>query len=449
MTKQKDIMDRACLGNRPFFSYTIPSIFAMWMFALYTMADGYFVANYVGEMAFSAVNLSLPVITSFFALGMLLSTGTQSKVGFYLGRGAVRAAREVFTTGICALFLCGIFYTAALGLFLDDVVRLLGAGAMIFSMVKEYLCILLPFGVFFMTTYQMETLAKVDGFPRFAALSVSLAGLINLGLDYLFIVHFSMGLWGAGLATGVAQVASTALLLAHFFWRRGKLYFVKTMQFFQLKRIVSIGVGDALAEMAIGYTVFLFNTTLLRLLGQNGVIVYTVISYLSVFVQVTMTGVAQGVAPLFSIEYGRREFARIYSLLWRTLAFVSLLGIGFTVGVSAFSVPLVDVFLAEGSRLHGAAADGLMKFSLSYLFMGYNIFLLSFFASLGRGRIAAVLSFFRTPVAITIVMLAYEKWCGGDGIWYVLAVAEGVTLIVGGILLKRFLRDELPMAVHG
>ena len=432
-----------------FFRYTIPSMFAMWMFALYTMTDGYFVANYVGELAFSAVNISLPVITSFFALGMLLSTGTQSKVGFYLGRGNIAAAREIFTTGLLALFLFGLFYTVMLALFLEDIVHLLGAGPLTFGMVKEYLHILLPFGVFFMTTYQMETLAKVDGFPRFAALSVFLAGMTNLFLDYLLIVHFSLGLFGAGLATGIAQVFSTVLLLMHFLWRRGKLCFVKKLRISQLKSLASIGLGDAIAEIAVGYTVFLFNTTLLRCLGQDGVIVYTVISYISVFVQVTMTGVAQGVAPLFSVDYGRRDFPRIRRVLCGTLLFITLFGIGFTAVVQYFSAPLVDVFLPGDSHLQGAASTDLMKFSLSYLFMGYTIFLVTFFASLGQDRIAAVLSFLRTPLAVTGVMLIYENFFGGEGIWYVPAIAEGITICIGAIGLKRFLPAALPMGSRG
>lgn len=49
-----------------FFRFVIPSILAMCFFSLYTMIDGYFVANYVGEIEFAAVNISMPVITSFF-----------------------------------------------------------------------------------------------------------------------------------------------------------------------------------------------------------------------------------------------------------------------------------------------------------------------------------------------------------------------------------------------
>lgn len=100
-----------------FFKYTIPSILSMWVFALYTMVDGYFVANYVGETGFSAVNISMPVITSFFALGILLSIGTQAKAGFSLGRKNIREANEVFTVGFAALAVLGVIYTVLLYIF--------------------------------------------------------------------------------------------------------------------------------------------------------------------------------------------------------------------------------------------------------------------------------------------------------------------------------------------
>lgn len=133
-----------------FFKYTIPSILSMWVFALYTMVDGYFVANYVGETGFSAVNISMPVITSFFALGILLSIGTQAKAGFSLGRKNIREANEVFTVGFAALAVLGVIYTVLLYIFLHPLTFLLGANEQTYVYVKEYLHVLIFFGVFFM-----------------------------------------------------------------------------------------------------------------------------------------------------------------------------------------------------------------------------------------------------------------------------------------------------------
>ena len=58
-----------------FFKFVLPSIVSMWVFSLYTMADGIFVAQGVGEKALAAVNLSMPMTSAIFAIGLLLATG--------------------------------------------------------------------------------------------------------------------------------------------------------------------------------------------------------------------------------------------------------------------------------------------------------------------------------------------------------------------------------------
>lgn len=422
-----------------FFKYTIPSILSMWVFALYTMVDGYFVANYVGETGFSAVNISMPVITSFFALGILLSIGTQAKAGFSLGQNQIREAKEVFTVGFVTLAVLGVVYTALLYIFLQPLLFLLGANEQTCVFVKEYLHVVIPFGVFFMTTYQLEVLAKVDGFPQFATISVLVAALTNLALDYLFIVPLQMGVFGAGLATGIAQVVSTLLMLFHFSRKKGRLNFVRKVNLSYLKTVLPIGAGDALSEIAIGYTVFLFNTTLLKFLGQDGIVIYTVISYISVFVQVTMTGVAQGLAPLFSYDYGRRSFASIRNSLVGGFTFITLITVVFLMIAHCFPLPVVNIFLQEGSALRNDTLQALMKYSSSYLFVGYNVFMVTFFASLGKGRIAVFLSLLRTPILVTCVMVLYETFIGGSFIWYVLTLSEGLTTLVAAFFLMRYI----------
>lgn len=414
----------------------------MWVFALYTIADGYFVSRYVGEIGFSAVNISLPIITSFFALGILLSIGTQAKVGFNLGKGDVCAAQEIFTTGAASLVVLGLIYTLIIMVFLSDIVIFLGANDITFYLVKEYLQVLVPFGVFFMITYQLEVLVKIDGFPNFAAYSVFFAALVNLALDYIFIVELHMGMFGAGLATGLAQLLSAMLLFTHFACHRGKIHFVRKWRPSCLRSLVTIGVGDALAEIAVGYTVFLFNTTLLRVLGQDGILVYTVISYISIFAQVTMTGIAQGLSPLFSYDYGRRNFLKIKESALFGLSFIFLVSFLSITVIHGCSVSLAKIFLPENSLIADEAAAALKKYSFSYLFTGINILFITFFASLGKGRAAAVLSLLRTPILITGIMFFYENFIGGNFIWYLLTISEGLTLLIGIFLLKY---HNLPM----
>lgn len=429
-----------------FLKYIIPSILSMWVYALYTMVDGFFVSNFCGEVEFSAINISMPIVTSFFALGILFSIGTQALVGFNLGQKNIKTANEVFTTGIVSILFVGILYTILISIFLRDIIGFLGSTSETHDYVYEYLRTVVPFGVFFMTTYQLEVLVKVDGFPIISAVSVLVAALTNLLLDYVFIAQFDWGLRGAALGTGIAQVVSTALMTAHFLKRRGNIAFSKSINFKNLKKTLPLGGGDALAEIAIGYTVLLFNTTLQKYMGKEGVIIYTVISYVSIFATVTMTGIAQGLAPLFSYENGRNDMGKIKQLI--KLGFLSVVFIGtvFIFVLQLFSSEIVGFFLNENSELFNSATAAIMKYSSAYIFIGINVLMVTLFASLRKGKCAILISLLRTPIFITIVMKIYELAFQDDKIWFVPAVSEILTCIISIYLLNRIVFKNKKMA---
>lgn len=429
-----------------FLKYIIPSILSMWVYALYTMVDGFFVSNFCGEVEFSAINISMPIVTSFFALGILFSIGTQALVGFNLGQKNIKTANEVFTTGIVSILFVGILYTILISIFLRDIIGFLGSTSETHEYVYEYLRTVVPFGVFFMTTYQLEVLVKVDGFPIISAVSVLVAALTNLLLDYVFIAQFDWGLRGAALGTGIAQVVSTALMTAHFLKRRGNIAFSKSVNFKNLKKTLPLGGGDALAEIAIGYTVLLFNTTLQKYMGKEGVIIYTVISYVSIFATVTMTGIAQGLAPLFSYENGRNDMGKIKQLIkWGFLSVV-FIGTVFIFVLQLFSSEIVGFFLNENSELFNSATAAIKKYSSAYIFIGINVLMVTLFASLRKGKCAILISLLRTPIFITIVMKIYELAFQDDKIWFVPAVSEILTCIISIYLLSRIVFKNKKMA---
>lgn len=429
-----------------FLKYIIPSILSMWVYALYTMVDGFFVSNFCGEVEFSAINIAMPIVTSFFALGILFSIGTQALVGFNLGQKNIKTANEVFTTGIVSILFVGILYTILISIFLRDIIGFLGSTSETHDYVYEYLRTVVPFGVFFMTTYQLEVLVKVDGFPIISAVSVLVAALTNLLLDYVFIAQFDWGLRGAALGTGIAQVVSTALMTAHFLKRKGNIAFSKSINFKNLKKTLPLGGGDALAEIAIGYTVLLFNTTLQKYMGKEGVIIYTVISYVSIFATVTMTGIAQGLAPLFSYENGRNDMGKIKQLI--KLGFLSVVFIGtvFIFVLQLFSSEIVGFFLNENSELFNSATAAIMKYSSAYIFIGINVLMVTLFASLRKGKCAILISLLRTPIFITIVMKIYELAFQDDKIWFVPAVSEILTCIISIYILNRIVFKNKKMA---
>ena len=85
------------IGSRPlkteFFRFVIPSILSQWVYALYNMVDGMFVARGVGELALTAVNLSNPFLQFMFATSLLFAVGTSTVAAIFMGDNQRRRAR--------------------------------------------------------------------------------------------------------------------------------------------------------------------------------------------------------------------------------------------------------------------------------------------------------------------------------------------------------------------
>ena len=76
--------------------FSVPAIISMVLTALITVADGFFMGNYVGKEGIAAVNLGLPVIYLYLSVGLMISIGGVAVAGMALGSGDTGFANQVF-----------------------------------------------------------------------------------------------------------------------------------------------------------------------------------------------------------------------------------------------------------------------------------------------------------------------------------------------------------------
>ena len=133
---------------RRFFKFTVPSIVSMWIFSLYSLVDGMFVAWGVGEHALTAVNLSLPFVSLVFTLGILLATGTSTVLSIALGQKDVERARNYFNQNLFVVIAATLLLAVLVLFNLDWVADFLGATGENHHLVKEYVGVIACFSVF-------------------------------------------------------------------------------------------------------------------------------------------------------------------------------------------------------------------------------------------------------------------------------------------------------------
>lgn len=429
--------------KKQFLSFVIPSVVSMLVFNLYTMIDGIYVARFVGERALSAVNISMPYINFIFAFSILFSVGTSTVVAIFRGEGKIQEANTTFTKNTLFLSVSALIITALARFFLDDLAVFLGASAQTLPYVKEYLGVIVWFSFFFIVSYSMEVLVKTDGFPRLATAAVSIGAITNIVMDFVLVVVFPLGIRGAAIATGLSQVLTFSVFFLHFLRKRGHIHWCKTNFDLRIyRRIIPIGCADFITELSAGTIIFLFNHAILTYIGDDGIVTYTVITYIYNIVMMTFTGISQGTQPLISFYHGKKENKT--TRLFLRYAWISTLVVSIgALLICLFGAPLfVAIFIdSDLQPLFTNSVHAFRIYSLCYLVIGYNIICSGYFAAVEQSRYSFTISLLRGFVCIAFSIWLMGVLFQGEGIWYATLVCEGITLLFSLACLKRYRRQ--------
>ena len=181
---------------------------------------------------------------------------------------------------------------------------------------------------------------------------------------------------------------------------------------------------------------FLFNITMLQLVGEDGVAAITIVLYGQFLFTSLYLGFSMGVGPVFSFNYGNKnheQMKRIYKICkW----FILLSSMVILAVALLFSEPIVGIFTGEKSHTYELAVEGFFLFSFNYLFAGINIFASALFTALSNGKISAIISFCRTFVFITASIVLLPRVMGITGVWLSVPLAELVTLFISIAYLR-------------
>lgn len=321
---------------------------------------------------------------------------------------------------------------------MEPVINFLGGGGNLYPYVKDYLSVIILFCVCYMTGYALEIYIKVDGNPVYPTLCVITGGVVNILLDYIFVVIFHWGIKGAAFATGLSQVTTTSLLFYYIFFRTKRIKFVKIKySLLNLLKIMKVGFAEFLAEVSTGISIFVFNLVILKNLGEKGVSAFGIIGYISSFITMTMIGFNQGVQPILSFNLGAKEHKKIFEIIKNSFFILGVLGIFFYTLINIFSANIVSIFLNDVEDIN-LTKKALTTYSFAYLICGFNIFSAGYFTAVDMVKISTIITMLRGILLLVLFILILPIFLGTTGIWITMFVTEGITLIFSYIFMKKY-----------
>lgn len=321
---------------------------------------------------------------------------------------------------------------------MEPVINFLGGSGNLYPYVKDYLSVIILFCVCYMTGYALEIYIKVDGNPVYPTLCVITGGVVNILLDYIFVVIFHWGIKGAAFATGLSQVTTTSLLFYYIFFRTKRIKFIKIKySLLNLLKIMKVGFAEFLAEVSTGISIFVFNLVILKNLGEKGVSAFGIIGYISSFITMTMIGFNQGVQPILSFNLGAKEHKKIFEIIKNSFFILGVLGVFFYTLINIFSTNIVSIFLNNIEDIN-LTKKALITYSFAYLICGFNIFSAGYFTAIDMVKISTIITMLRGILLLVLFIFILPLFLGTTGIWITMFITEGVTLIFSYIFMKKY-----------
>ncbi len=422
-----------------FLRFATATAASLMVFSLYSMVDGLMVSWGVSEYAMGAVNLSLPFTNLLFSIAVLFAVGTSTIIAIYLAQEKRHEADALFSQNFWLLLGLGVVISVVVLIFREPIAYLLGADEITLDYVKQYLAGIAPFSACFIISYNLEVLIKTDGFPRLALITVITGALTNCVLDYVAIFWLDMGVFGAAIATGISQLVTCVIYLVHFFGPKCTFSLHKfRFDPHIYKRLLPIGVSDGVTELCNGLMILLFNRTVQKYLGADGLVTYTVIAYMNTIVINLMMGISQGSQPLVSFRYGKNDRDGYTTLLRYALTAVAVIGVPVFIALYIFAPQVVSTYLSESSdSLIAQSIVAFRQYGFSWLLVGFNVVIGGFLTALERPFPAICISVGRGLVIQSIVLVALAAATQGGGIWFTALITEALVLVMAVIFLRR------------
>ncbi len=419
--------------------FAVPTIAMTVFMSFYTMVDGLFVSNLIGTDALSAINLTAPVIQLVTAISTMLATGGSAVIMKKMGEQKSREAKEDFTFLILINVFVGMVMCMAGYLAMDRIFAGMGLSAEVEKYCVEYLSRYLVFTIPILLMNNFTLYMIASGKATLSLICSVTGGLLNMALDYLFIAVFHMGISGAAIATGMGYSVTAVVGLFVFCRKKSLLHFQKPV--FRWKVLVNAaanGCSEMATALVTGIITMMFNWTMLRYVGENGVAAVTIIMYVLMFASSLYTGYSYGVAPMVSYYYGEGNHEKLKKLVgtsFRVIAFISIM----TVAASfALTRPLVSVFARPDNPVYDLAVTGNRICTIALCFIGYNIFASGMFTALSNGVVSAVLAFSRSFVFMLAAMIVLPLLFGVNGIWLATPAAELMALALSAFMLRKY-----------
>lgn len=435
---------------------SVPAILAMLVTALYTMTDRLFLSLMIDKVngnnfTMSAMTVVNPFTVVAFAFLLLLSTGSTALISLFLGEGRKDKAEKMLGNSLLLLIVGSLVLGGAGLIFQRPLLCLLGASEHTYAPASEYFGVICCGVVFLAISIGMSSNIRSEGNAKAALLTTVLGAVLNVAFDPLFIGPFHLGVKGAALATILAQgIAAVVVILYYLSGKSALRLRWKNLipDFHLIGKSMWIGMPQFLLQLVASFIGIAYNNLLqywgsvsgaavsLTTMGDDCIAAYGMVTMVTQLFLMGVSGINNGVQPIFGYNYGARHFRRVReSLRWAWIFATIILSLGFVVCL-IFAHTLIGLF--GGNSVVAETAEFALRIQvLSWPLTAIAIISPCYFQAIGKSVLATVLAICRQLLVLLPILVLLPLWFGGNGIWYAAPIADVIAAGISLLLIRR------------
>ena len=327
----------------------IPAMIAMLMVLIYNLADTFFIGQTHDAYQIAAVSLATPVFLIFMSVGNIFGIGGTSVISRALGEGQQQYAKKVCSFCMWICIIVGILMTFLFLIFINNILKWIGASEYTWDFARNYLMIVSCSGVFVLISSCFSNILRAEGQATKAMTGQIIGNLINIVLDPIMILVLDWNITGAAIATVIGNIFAAMYYIAYFL--KGKSSLSIKIKYFTLNKkvcsnVLAIGIPASLGSMLMSVSQMIMNGMMSEY-GDMALAGIGVAMKVTMITSMISMGIGQGVQPLLGYCVGAKQWQRYQKIIKFSLCFAFVVGAIMTLLCYIFTNQIIRVFLTE------------------------------------------------------------------------------------------------------
>ena len=438
-----------CSVPRALAVMALPAIVSQLIILIYNLADTFFVGRANNPYMVAACSLVLPTFMVTIVISNIYGTGGGTLISRLIGRGNNDEASRVSAACIWMCILTGAVFSLLCFVFMDPLLRMLGASDNVLGYARQYmLCVVVIGGIPAILSNTLSALLRSIGLSAKASFGLSLGGVLNIILDPLFmfvVLPDGMQVLGAAIATCLSNViAMCYFIIVYRNVSKTTILRVRMNGTYpsaqSFKEIFGVG-------LPAGISVFLFdlcNIVINRLASGHGDIQLAAIGIVLKAERLPLNigvGICIGMVPLLAYSYSCGNRERMDAVFRFGRAVGLLVGVISVVLYYVFAPAIMRAFINDAETVrYGTMFLRARCFATPLMFLCFSM--VHFTQAIGRGRDSFLLAVIRQLVFNIPLLFLFNHLFGVQGIVWTQLTADLFTVAVSYLIYFRIRKQE-------